>query len=258
MISLKEALIRKNRTVDVDAIRKQEIVNFLKENYLFFELGGTNNEQISYIHDIERYIEIDKNKVNVNCNIFLKNKLDNVTNNLFQFGKIKGHFMCSYCNLKTFQNCPEYVEGNFVGRGNAITSLTGSPKIVENVFDCSYSNSLRSLEGSPDKVNCYMCYCCNKLKTLQGITQNISQCINCDACLLLTDLEGISDKFDGFIACGFIFSLKGCPKNASIYINIVSIHKPLIKGIDEIDPKKIKKRVPIKYQKIFNSVDLSI
>ena len=65
MISLKEALIRKNRTVDVDAIRKQEIVNFLKENYLFFESGGTNNEQISYIHDIERYIEIDKNKVNV-------------------------------------------------------------------------------------------------------------------------------------------------------------------------------------------------
>ena len=33
MISLKESLIRKNRTVDVDAIRKQEIVNFLKENY---------------------------------------------------------------------------------------------------------------------------------------------------------------------------------------------------------------------------------
>ena len=63
MISLKEALIRKNRTVDVDAIRKQEIVNFLKENYLFFELGGTNNEQISYIHDIERYIEIDEEKI---------------------------------------------------------------------------------------------------------------------------------------------------------------------------------------------------
>lgn len=66
------------------------------------------------------------------------------------FGKIVGAFDCSCCNLKTLQNCPEYVVGQFKCEHNLIKDLVGGPKKVGGDYDVLNNYNLRSFEGQPE------------------------------------------------------------------------------------------------------------
>lgn len=66
------------------------------------------------------------------------------------FGKITGAFDCSCLNLKTLQNCPEYVVGQFVCEHNLIKDLVGGPKKVGGDYDVLNNYNLRSFKGKPE------------------------------------------------------------------------------------------------------------
>jgi len=75
----------------------------------------------------------------------------------FKFRKVVGYFDCANNILETLEGCPEYLEGGFTCRGNKLKSLIGSPNKVDG-FWC-YNNQLETLDGSPNVVlNAYSCY----------------------------------------------------------------------------------------------------
>ena len=126
MISLKEALVRKNRNNNVSELVYSEVIDFLKQNYKFKFRGGYRNE-------IEKYIKFQDGIIDVLCDIEVSNKtITSLSNNLFKFNTITGSFSCSECDN--------------------LTSLEGSPKKVGGDFDCSNCPNLKSLEGAPKKV----------------------------------------------------------------------------------------------------------
>lgn len=65
------------------------------------------------------------------------------------FGKINGSFDCSCLNLKTLQNCPEIVVGQFSCQWNFISSLEGGPKKVGGDYVAWNNYNLKSLKGKP-------------------------------------------------------------------------------------------------------------
>ena len=62
------------------------------------------------------------------------------------FGKVTGHFDCSYNNLTTLEGCPKEIGGGFNCSRNRLTTLEGCPKEVGGGFDWS-RNRLTTLEG---------------------------------------------------------------------------------------------------------------
>lgn len=59
-------------------------------------------------------------------------------------------------------------------KGRGVTSLEGSPKVVETFFDCD-NNQITSLEGAPEKIGGYLSIQNNKLTSLQGIHKIIKE-----------------------------------------------------------------------------------
>ena len=143
MISLKEALVRKNRNNDVQELVYSEVIDFLKQNYKFKIPHGYRNE-------IEKYIKFQDGIVDVLCDIEVSNKtITSLSNNLFTFNIITGNFDCRGCNN--------------------LTSLEGAPKEVKKYFNCSRCNNLTSLEGAPEYVGeDFNCIRCENLKSLEG------------------------------------------------------------------------------------------
>ena len=102
MISLKEALVRKNRSIDTDELIYSEVIDFLKQNYKF-KLRG------EYRTEIEKYIKFQDGIVDVLCDIEVSNKaITSLSNNLFTFNIIAGSFSCRKCmNLKSLEGAPK-------------------------------------------------------------------------------------------------------------------------------------------------------
>ena len=87
MKSLKEALVRKNRSIDADSIVKGEILSFLINTYSTFK-----DNQYSIYKDKDKWIvDADHSLIVSNFNI------QHLTNGLFDFGVINGYFDCSDC-----------------------------------------------------------------------------------------------------------------------------------------------------------------
>ena len=62
---------------------------------------------------------------------------------------------------------------------------------VSKSFDCSYCNSLKSLEGAPEEVGRdFSCIGCESLKTLEGTPQKIGGGFICGFCKSLISLKG--------------------------------------------------------------------
>lgn len=89
-------------------------------------------------------------------------KFVNVTGNVYlsslglpelpiKFGKVGGHFVCSYNELTSLEGSPREVGGLFYCYGNELTTLEGAPKIVGKNFDCN-RNKLTTLKGGPEEV----------------------------------------------------------------------------------------------------------
>ena len=119
------SIVRKNRVVDIDELKCNEILKFLNENYEFI------------LHDdsvaLKEVIKIQDNIVDVSCGVkVINNKIASLTNGLFDFGIVNGCFDCNNCNN--------------------LKSLEGAPEKVDGYFDCSDCKNLKSLEGTPKVI----------------------------------------------------------------------------------------------------------
>lgn len=73
----------------------------------------------------------------------------------YKFNKCSGDFICSFNNLVSLNNSPDYVSGKFDCSHNRLTSLKGGPKYA-STYLCN-NNNLVDLEGSPFHVKFFNC-----------------------------------------------------------------------------------------------------
>ena len=164
MISLKEALVRKNRDNNMSELVYSEVIDFLKQNYKFKFPHGYRNE-------IEKYIKFQDGIIDVLCDIEVSNKtITSLSNNLFKFNTITGSFSCSECDN--------------------LTSLEGAPKEVREYFSCNDCANLKSLEGAPEQTGSFSCNDCENLKSLEGAPVKVDGSFSCNGCHKLKSLEG--------------------------------------------------------------------
>ena len=132
MKSLRESLLDDDLISKTDKIVKDEIKAFLKENYT-----GVSLCKISRKPNLDGKYEVSSPK-----HIEVKNNnITSLTNGMFIWTTVDGHFNCSYCN--------------------SLTSLKGAPKEVNGAFYCYSCKSLTSLEGAPKVVSgWFYCYGC--------------------------------------------------------------------------------------------------
>ena len=173
--------------------------------------------------------KIDKNKlefdlsttpitVDYTGNIWFENHITSLTNDLFQWGVIKGDFKCYHCpSLKSLEGSPKEVRGDFYcSNCLSLKSLEGGPKEVGGDFDCHRCNNLTSLKGAPEKVGKdFDCDNCPSLKSLEGGPEEVGGSFYCSHCCLLTSLKGAPKEVDIDFWCNDCYkltSLKGAPK----------------------------------------------
>ena len=108
---------------------------------------------------------------------------------------------------------------NITVKNRNITSLTNGMFIWTNVdgsFGISYCDSLKSFEGTPEKVGGnFHCSKCNSLESLKGAPKEIGGDFNCTGCNSLKSLEGAPRIINGYFRCydcNSLTSLEGAPK----------------------------------------------
>lgn len=117
----------------------------------------------------------------------------------YKLNKVAGHFDCS---------------------DNILTSLKGSPKIVNDDFDCQY-NKLTSLEECPKIINGIFNCEVNMLTSLENAPTEVKKDFYCNNNLLV-NLIGCPKIINGDFDCGYnmLTSLEGCPKKVNGAFNI--------------------------------------
>jgi transcription elongation factor Elf1 len=74
---------------------------------------------------------------------------------------------------------------------------------VGGYFDCSYCDSLKSLEGAPKEVGGrFECENCKSLTSLEGAPNKVGGHFNCVHCTSLKTLEGAPKEVGGIFRCG--------------------------------------------------------
>ena len=150
---------------DVEENIKASISKFLEANYIgTFSISKIPNKDGKYVVDSNGSVAIENEKI------------DNLTNDLFVWGKVDGSFNCCGCeSLTSLEGSPKTVgEGFYCKNCKSLTSLKGAPEKVNENFNCSYCNSLKSLEGSPNEVGGdFFCRDCNSLTSLEGAPKKI-------------------------------------------------------------------------------------
>jgi hypothetical protein len=125
-------------------------------NYLLKLYQKYSVKKICSKYEITNYTINPDGTVDVDGNVRLSDK--NLTRLPLKFGKVSGHFDCSYNQLTTLEGCPKEVGGYFYCDNNQLTTLEGCPKTVGGDFYCSF-NELTTLEGCPKTVGGgFYCY----------------------------------------------------------------------------------------------------
>ena len=110
------------------------------------------------------------------------------------------------------------VTGSFICHSNLLTSLEGSPDIVDKIFNCSNNPYLTSLKGSPEKIGgSFDCRNNPKLASLEG-GPKIVDIIDCSENKSLTSLKGAPEEVYNDFDCyknPKLVSLEGCPESVS-------------------------------------------
>jgi len=92
--------------------------------------------------------------------------------NDIQFGQVSGNFLCKGNQLTSLKGAPSHVGGDFWCIDSQLTSLEGAPSHVGGDFWC-FSNKLTSLKGAPSHVGGdFLCYL-NQLISLEGLPSGI-------------------------------------------------------------------------------------
>ena len=162
MKSLRESLLDDDLIGKTDKMIKDEIKSFLKENYTgvsLCKISRKPNSDGKYEVSSPKHIEVKNNNIT------------SLTNGMFIWTTVDGHFNCSYCN--------------------SLTSLEGAPKEVGEDFSCIGCQSLKTLKGVPEKVGGgFFCYDCTYLTSLEGAPKEVGgnfSCYNCNSLISLKD-----------------------------------------------------------------------
>ena len=92
----------------------------------------------------------------------------------FKFGRVDGTMWLNGLGLKTLENCPKEVTGDFVIYDNNLDNFIGGPEIVGGNFAANMNLSLKSLDGSPKKVGGkYSILSCRYIEDISGISPEI-------------------------------------------------------------------------------------
>lgn len=80
---------------------------------------------------------------------------------------------------------------------------------INGKFDCSYCRSIKSLEGTPEKVNGHFaCYYCENLTSFEGAPKTVGGDFDCRYCKNLKSLEGSPKEVGGYFNCSGCIRLK--------------------------------------------------
>ena len=181
MISLKEALVRKNRVADIDELNRNEILKFLDDNYFIYHHWNKRlvGDQLLEILKFEKnnVIDIEGDKVSIH----LKTPLDSFTNGMFKFGKIHGDLIIDPALKLQYlpKNGPVEVDNMVLNSNDFLKSLKGCPKILNNL-DCYMCQDLLSVEGLKYVGGDITFSLCTRLKDLKKFPANFSGVIYLD------------------------------------------------------------------------------
>ena len=186
---------------------------YIKESILDDEDVVFNDDNIK--SEIEKFI-----KDNYRCSRFvISNKLNKdgkfvVDGNSIQV--INNNIVSLTNNLFIWGKVTRYFNCSYC---DSLKSLEGAPKEVGENFDCSYCDSLTSLEGAPEEVGGnFNCSNCDFLTSLKGAPEEVGGDFYCSCCKSLTSLEGAPKKvkYDFNCSdCSSLTSLKGAPEKVS-------------------------------------------
>jgi hypothetical protein len=95
-----------------------------------------------------------------------------------KFNYVSGNFESISCGLTSLVGSPRVINGGFNIFGNEITSLLGCPSVIGGHFHCR-SNILTSLEGIPKEVGGFNCTH-NKLTSLEFCPIDIKDRFECE------------------------------------------------------------------------------
>ena len=121
---------------------------------------------------------------------------------------IDGRFPFNFGNVNGYFDC------SFC---NSLISLNGAPKKVEGSFSCANCDKLVSLENAPEIVEGdFFCHDCKNLTSLTGAPKKIEGSFSCANCDSLKSLEGAPEIVGGYFNCAncnSLVSLDEAPKN---------------------------------------------
>jgi len=106
-------------------------------------------DSICYLYNIKKYKINSDGSIDVDGDVFISRK--KLIQLPLKFGKVSGHFSCSFNHLTTLVGSPTIIGGDFNCYYNELTSLEGGPHTVVGDFYCSYNN-LTTLECSPSII----------------------------------------------------------------------------------------------------------
>ena len=260
MISLKEALISKNRG-DIGSridsqLKIEELFEFIDKHYVIKINNRNIDDYRKYFKIHDNIIDIDEPNIELIFSYFkFKNNGSASPGRLlpegFKFGKVEGDFeINSGLKPMTLNGCPEYVGGYFLIYGYGINSLEGCPKRVGKTFtihDCS----ITSLKGAPEEVESLIIDGPLHISSLKGMPK-VKNKIFLNIRDSLKTLEGCPDRcesFDIVAEKNSISDLTGMPKEVSDFI-ILSGHMKSLKGM----PEDFKGILDIRNAKHINSL----
>ena len=228
MISLKEALVRKNRSVNIDDLTMQKIWEYLNKNYTFSE----DSRHYVKADELKSKIEITPEGVvnapglSIKC---VATSTTSLTNGEFKFGK------CS-----TFDCRERY----------SLKSLKGAPTEITHYLFCQDCINLESIDEDitiqrePREIFMPGVYFdgCKKLKSLKGLHIPICDYFSVEGCENLLDLQGGPTTYCVKLNCNGCIklkSLKGAPYE--VRERMICTNCSSLKQFKDIENNKIKK-----------------
>ena len=216
MISLKEALVRKNRSIDIDELTRQEIWEYINEYYQF------SDDTSHYVkaEQLKSKIEITSDGI-VNAPglsiRYINNSADALTNGKFRFGKCSAFIVKDKYSLKSLRGAPAEITRylyctdcpKLESINEDITIQREPAAVFMPSVDFSGCRSLKSLKG----LNIAICddfsiRRCQNLKDLQGGPTAYCVTLNCRGCVGLKSLNGAPYEVRKRMYCSDCSSLK--------------------------------------------------
>jgi len=157
-----------------------------------------------------------------------------------QFGKVRGSFSISECNLKRLRGCPKEVTEAFrCGMGNNLNNLEGGPSIVGAAYSCSH-NSLTSLKGAPEIIHGVFQCNNNNLTSLEYGPKIVDMSYICNS-NKLTTLLGVPTILTSLVAFNNnLTNLKYLPKKISRKLDIRDNNIVISPELEEHIEKKLR------------------